>query len=730
MRPELLSPAGSMESLYAAIEAGADAIYIGGKYFGARAYSKNFTLEEIEYAVNYAHLYDVKLYVAVNTLIYDDEIDECLSYIKNLHKIGVDAVIMQDLGMIDLVRKVLPNLEIHISTQAHIHNLDGVKLLESLGIKRTVLARETSIDEIKYIKENSNIELEIFIAGALCISYSGNCLMSSLIGGRSGNRGRCAQPCRLPYDLIDTKGNILNKDKYILSTKDLNTLEYIGELIDLGVSSFKIEGRMKSPEYVYIITSLYRKAIDSYIKLGRVVIDNEELKSLQKIFTRGFTKGFLFNEDNNNFIAGTRPNHMGINIGKVVSYNKGYVDIKLKDDLSINDGIRIVGNSDIGFIVTSMYKNKKSVKEAYKNDIISIKVDDKVNINDIVLKTKDYNLINDINNKISSKKRKLPINMEFIATLGNMTLTITYKDIKVSLSSNNVDKAKNISMTEEDIKTKLSKLGDTPYIIDKINIKLDDNLFINIKDLNELRRNVVDKLNSIRLKPKEYIESTYNIELPDFKYENNINYKVDSIDIYNKLKSYHYIYVDDIDLHNKIKSIYILPRVNSKYDDIDNVEVSEFGGLNKYKNAVTGPYMNVVNSYTVAFLHSIGVSRITLSYEMDYYKVKTLIDNYHRLYKKHPNLEIIVYGPIEAMISKYNVLKYYNLKGDYFLKDRTNTKYPIKIKDNKMIIYYDKYRCDENNYFDIGVNNIRLDILNEKDLNEVNKLLYKIVERK
>ena len=721
MKPELLSPAGSMEALYAAIEAGCDAVYIGGKHFGARAYSKNFTIDEIEYAVNYAHLYDVKLYVAVNTLVYDDEVDECLEYLKSLHRIGVDAVIMQDMGMIDLARKVLPNLEIHISTQAHIHNLDGVKLLEKLGIKRTVLARETSIDDIKYIKENSNIDLEIFIAGALCISYSGNCLMSSLIGGRSGNRGMCAQPCRLPYDLVDNKGNKLNKDKYLLSTKDLNTLEYIGSLIDIGVASFKIEGRMKSPEYVYIITSLYRKAIDSYMKSGRVIIDDKDIVNLQKVFNRGFTKGFLFNEENNNLVNTKRPNHIGIRIGKVIDYKNHYVTIKLDDTLSINDGIRIVGSNDTGFIVTSMYKNRNSIKDAFKGDTISIKVDDKIDINSIVLKTKDSKLMDDISNIIYSKSRKVKINMEFVATIDSMNLKVIYKDIQINVAGVKPDKAINRSMTKEDIEKQLSKLGDTPYIIDKLDIRLDDNLFINIKDLNELRRNAINELTNIRLKKKDYVEGIYNIELPDFKKENNINYKVDNIDIYHKLNNYHDIYVDDIDLHSKIDSIYILPRVNSKYDDIDRVEVSELGGLNKYQNVCTGPYMNVTNSYTVAFFHSIGASRITLSYEMDYSKVKTLIDNYHKRYQKHPNLEVVVYGPIEAMISKYNVLEYHNLEGEYYLKDRTNSKYPIRIRDNKMVIYYDKYKDDDNNYFDIGINNVRLDIINKKDLENLSK---------
>nr|MBP3259228.1 DUF3656 domain-containing protein [Bacilli bacterium] len=725
MRCELLSPAGSIDSFYAAIEAGADAIYVGGKRFGARAFSSNFTNEELEYIVRYAHMYDVKLYVTVNTLIYDNEVDELLDYLKYLHKIGVDAVIMQDLGMIDLARKVLPNLEIHFSTQAHIDNLDAVKVLEKLNIKRTVLPRETSIEEIKYIKDNSNVDLEIFIAGALCISYSGNCLMSSLIGGRSGNRGMCAGSCRLPYDLIDESGNKVNKDSYILSTKDLNSLDNIGKLIDLGVASFKIEGRMKSPEYVYIITSLYRKAIDSYIKNGKVSIDDKDILNLKKVFNRGFTKGFLFNEDNNNFINSKRPNHMGVKIGKVISYNKGYVNIKLDDSLSINDGIRITGKNDIGFILTMMKKNKETVKEAYKGDIITIKVDDTVSIGDDVLKTKDYKLINDINNMINSKKRKVKIDMEFIANKNEMSLKIKHNDIEVINTSNNVDIAKKISITKEDIEKQLSKLGNTPYTINKLNISIEDNLFINIKDLNELRRNTIDDLTNKRLELPEYIEGEYTIDIPDFNFESNINYKVSSMDIYNKLKDYNDIYVDNIDLYNKIpNSYYILPRVNMNYQDYDRVVISELGGLNKYKDIYTSPYMNVVNSYTVAFLHSMGVKKICLSYEMDYDKVKYLIDNYHERYKKHPNLEVVVYGNIEAMISKFNILKYHDLEdGNYYLLSKFKNKYPIKIRDNKMVIYYDEKRIDDNNYFDIGINNIRIDIDDISDMNKIEKLI-------
>ena len=369
-RPELLAPVGSMESLKAALAAGCDAVYLSGKMYGARAFANNFSDEELVNAINLCHLYGVKVYITVNTLIFDDEVDTFLNYIEYIHSIGVDAVIMQDLGMMDLVRKTYPNLEIHASTQAHIHNLDGTKLMEKLGIKRVVLARETPIELIREIKDNTNIELEIFVHGALCISYSGQCLMSSLIGGRSGNRGTCAQCCRQPYDLIKD-GKKINKDKYLLSAKDLNTIFNIDKLIDIGVDSLKIEGRMKRPEYVYTVVSLYRKAIDSYIDTGIIDIKDSDIKELKKIFNRKFTKGFIFHEDNDNFTNTYRPNHMGIEVGEVIDCKNNFVIIKLIDDLNNQDGIRLL-EDDIGMTITNMYKDKIKVKSANKGDIISI----------------------------------------------------------------------------------------------------------------------------------------------------------------------------------------------------------------------------------------------------------------------------------------------------------------------------------------------------------------------
>ena len=277
--PELLAPAGDMECLYAAVAAGADAIYVGGKRFGARAFAKNFDIDELSRAVAYCHLHGVKLYVTLNTLIEDKEMGEAVEYAAELYRIGVDALIVCDLGVTSEIRRYVPDLELHASTQMSVHSTSGCEAAERFGVTRVVLARELSLEDIKAAVNNSSCEIEVFLHGALCVCYSGQCLFSSLVGGRSGNRGECAQPCRLPY----------NNGKYPLSLKDLSLADHIPELIESGVASLKIEGRMKSPEYVYTVVSIYRRLLDE----GRAATAKEN-EALRRAFSRGgFTDGYF-----------------------------------------------------------------------------------------------------------------------------------------------------------------------------------------------------------------------------------------------------------------------------------------------------------------------------------------------------------------------------------------------------------------------------------------------------
>ena len=709
-RIELLAPAGNMEALKAAVMAGCDAVYLGGNNFGARAFSKNFSNEEIVEAINYCHIYGVKVYITVNTLIYDDEVDDFLKYIEFIHKNNVDAVLIQDLGMFDLVRKTFPNLELHASTQMHIHNLDGVKVMEKLGMKRIVLARETSIDNIIEIIKNTKCEIEVFVHGALCISYSGQCLMSSLIGGRSGNRGTCAGSCRLKYDVIDLDGNKLNKGSYPLSTKDLNSLEYIGDLIDAGVSSLKIEGRMKSKEYVYKVVSIYRKAIDNYYKYSKVIINDEDMIELRKIFNREYTKGFLNNTYNDDIINGYRPNHMGVTVGKVLDYKKGIAKIKLTDNVSIGSGLRVIDKSnDVGINVNDFYINNKLVKEAHQGDVISIKVNSPVKIDSKVLITLDSSINNKIDNLINSNLRKVKINGIFIGKLGEKSKLILDDGInRICVYGEIVNSSVNNPVDKEVIKSKLNKLGDTVYEFDKLEIDIDNNIFIPMKEINELRRQAINLLNERRLYKYDFKKKNYEIEVPDFKKERLLTCMVSKKEEFDKLDKHYDIIYSEEDIDKTIKK---LPRVIMNYpDNYKEVMIGEIGGFNKYKDVYTDVSLNVVNSYTVAFLHSLGAKRVTLSYELDDKQIENLINCYIKRYNKHPNLELIVSGYEEVMISKYSLNKQYN-KDKLYLRDMYGNKSRVITKEDGMHIYnYRKRNMYNNKYYDMGINSLRINL--------------------
>ena len=723
-KPEILSPAGDLKCLVAAIEGGCDAVYLSGKAYGARAFASNFTEDEIVEAARVAHTYGVKVYVAANTLVYDDEVNKFMKYIEFLYKNGVDAVIVQDLGMIDLIKQTFPNFEVHASTQAHIHNLEGVKLMEKLGVSRCVLARETPIDLIKEIKSQSVMEIEIFAHGALCVSYSGQCLMSSLIGGRSGNRGTCAGSCRQKYDVLDKNKNKINEFSYNLSTKDLNTLEHIGELIDLGVESLKIEGRMKSPAYVYLVTKLYRNAVDSYIKTGKIEIDNEDFKDLKKTFNREYTKGFLFDEDNENFINPKRPNHLGIPVGNVIKVEKSRVYVKLVDDISLNDGIRFIGKNDYGMTITKLEINNKIVERASKNDIVVLYVDEKIENGSTVVKTSDYLLNKRISKLLKNIDRKVPIIINVSLKYGEpIVLEVSDSNNSVIVQSNAmVEKAMKLPLTKKDIESKLNRTGDTVFQACKININMDSDIFVPIGELNELRREALHKLTEQRLKNDNEYKTTYKRDVTEYpKASETSVYLFDSSLYVEEMEKFDRIYYNSYDSISLPKGIKKLPRVIERYDDYnEHLLVGELGSVNKYNDVDTDFSLNVVNSYSVALLNYLGVKRIALSYEMNDKQIENLINIYKLRYGKRPNLAVIVYSKEEMMISKFNLLEYYGLKDEAYLRDRFNNLYKIYEKDGLMyLLNYKARNLDKEKYFKMGIDEIRYNIVDHEDLDYI-----------
>ena len=703
---ELLSPAGNMICLKAAIEAGCDAVYLGGKMFGARSFAGNFTKEELKEAINYAHLYGVKVYLTINTIIYEREMDKVIDFIRYAHKNNIDAIIIQDLGVLEVVKKKFPNLTIHASTQMHIHNYEGVLFAKKYGIKRVVMARETNLKVIEKIKKEIDIEIETFIHGALCVSYSGQCLASTLIGPRSGNRGTCAQICRKKYELIN-KDKKINENDYLLSTKDLCTLEYIDKLIESGIDSLKIEGRMKRPEYVYLVTSIYRKVIDNYYKTGKVLVTKDDILQLKKIYNREFTKGFMLGENNNNFTYSKRPNHKGILVGKVLSKNKDILKIKLYDEVSIGDGLRILDDKeDKGILINNMYVNKKLVKKANKKDIITLKYNKYIKPNSDVYLTTSNDQVKSIENILKNKKRKVLIDAKIECNLNkNIILTVTDGINKIVIKSNNIiSKAINNPTTKEDILKGLNKTGNTIYKFDNINITMDDNIFINLKDINVVRRKALEELNNKRLYNIPFIEKDYYFEKYDFKKEHKMclltNIKTNN--------SYDEIYTEKEDLLIEGYT-YKLPRVMNTYPKYnDKVMVSELGSLIKYNQIETDFSFNVTNSYALYFLHSIGSKKVTLSLELTQNQIKDIIDNYHSRYKSHPNCEVIINSYPDAMITKFDLNKLYNIN-DGILKDEYNNRYKlISYKDYMIIKHYEKINTENiDNYYNLGINSLR-----------------------
>lgn len=625
---ELLSPVGNMECLFQAVNNGADAVYLGGKKFGARHYANNFDYDELISAIKYCHLYGVKIYVTVNTIAFEDELDEVLNFVEFLYTNQVDAIIVQDIGLISIIKTKFPNMEVHASTQAHNHNDEGLNYLKSLGVKRAVLARELSLDEIKNLK--SDIDKEIFIHGALCVSYSGCCLFSAMHGSRSGNRGECVGSCRLPYKLYENDKLVNTNGEYILSTKSLCTINNIDKLIESGVTSFKIEGRMKSKEYVGYITRLYREKIDEYYLKKKYNVSSEEIENIKKLYNRELTEGYLFNNYGNTLMNIKTPNHIGTVLGKVIKIDRKQIKIKLSDDLYQEDGIRF--DNDKGLIVNKLYNEKGLLTNKVLKDNIAI-VDNKIGLRnaDIVRKTLDVSLVNEINRPKNKK-----VEIEIICTaLLNKQLEVILKDEEniITKYGSVVESANNAPTDYNRIKEQLEKLGETPFISKNTTIDMSDNIFIPIKELNELRRDAVKELIEKReLKAvREVVINEIDEKLTKKKEESlSISILVRNEEqlkcaIKNNVDC---IYTTDITLYKKYKdkcNIYFrTKRVSNHSSEFknENLLVTEIGGVSKYSkdnNVISDYFLNVTNRYTIKELFELGAKK---SYSVSRSKLK------------------------------------------------------------------------------------------------------------
>ncbi len=767
---ELLSPVGDFDCLKAAIQNGADSVYLGASSFSARAFANNFNYDELKRAIEYAKLRNVEVHLALNTLIRNDELENAINLAITAYNYGIDAIIVQDLGLAKYLIDNLKNLPIHASTQMTVHNLESINILEKLGFSRAVLSRELSLNEIEYITKNSNIEIEAFMHGALCISYSGQCLLSSAIGGRSGNRGRCAGPCRLPYELLDSKSTL---DKgYLLSCRDLCSLEFLPQLINCGITSFKIEGRMKSPEYVATVTRIYRKYMDLVLNNKDYKIDNKDLEDLLQSFNRGnFSTGHLSNSENRKLIYKEKPDNTGIYIGNVTKFNssKGHIKLKLTNSLAIGDKISINSNK---YNVSELMINNKNVKTANINDFVEIgRMKGNISENDKIYKIESKELtdialksFNNENKKIKlsatlTVKENLPIELK-ITSLENGF----YKDLSVCNVSNIIpEPATNTPITKERLISQLNKTGNTEFEFTNININLDDNLYIpSISSLNELRRDSLSKLENLVL--SKYINQVDLVKL-NLKHNNlnthnkkvavllntiNLNFDYSNLNNVDKLyiplkyfilEDYSsilknlcdnfnvYIYMPTI-IRKNYKNIIAnkLDKILEKFKICGFVisHISQIEMTKKYNLELIGNYtLNVFNNLSINELNNIGLSTITYSPELD----KSFI-NFLDIPK---NSELIVYGKLPVMTMNYCPLgasnkcyadckKLCKSVEKFYLKDRLNFKFRI-IPDNiETVTTMYNSKITSISHLDFICSNIRIDIIDES-VEEINNIV-------
>lgn len=509
--PELLAPAGSREALIAAVQNGADAVYLGGENFSARRLAPNFNPAELQQAIAYAHIRGVKVYVTVNTLVAEEEMEEALRFLRFIYESGADAAIIQDIGLLRLARGVLPELNLHASTQMTVHNSAGAALLGEAGISRVILARELSLEEIRAIKETTGLEIEVFIHGALCICYSGQCLMSSMVGGRSGNRGLCAQPCRLPYILVDDRGAALPESvaagNCLLSTRDLNYSRHLPALAAAGIDALKIEGRMKRPEYVATVVRIYRLLLDR-LAAGNFFITTEESVSLAQIFNRGFSSGYLFGRPGRRLMNMQRPSNRGVPLGRVIAYDrsKRLAQIRLTlpsrrgDTIEfwVSEGGRVVVR------VEHLLVEGREVPHVGAPAVAEVAAVGRIRPGDRVFKTEDAALIQDARSSYTgTERKKMPLRFSVDLTEGKPFL-VRVEDKEGNHGEGSTDapavRAENQPLTRESLRAQLERLGETPFSLEELDGRISEGLFVPKSELNAARRAAVSQLEVQRLR--------------------------------------------------------------------------------------------------------------------------------------------------------------------------------------------------------------------------------------
>ena len=779
---ELLSPVGDFDCLKAAVQNGANAVYFGGQLFNARYSARNFDKDGIREAVNYAKSRNVKINFTLNILLKNNEFDDAIDVVKYIYELGVDAVIVDDLGFAKYIIDNFPGMEVHGSTQMTIHNLEGAIALKNLGYSRVVLARESTLSDIDYICRNANIDIEAFVHGALCISYSGQCLFSSAIGGRSGNRGRCAQPCRMYYNMLETSDNVSYKNigkGFLISPRDLCGLDFIPDLIKAGVKSFKLEGRMKTPEYVATVTRIYRKYIDLALSDNDYIVDKNDLHDLMLAFNRGgFSKGCLGGDDNHDYVFEEKPSNQGLYIGNISKIDKknGLISLKTNEPLDIGDTF-LVQQEDHKYTISEILKNGSHVKSAAIGDLVTIgRVKGKLELGDKVFKINSSIISKEIKEFNSHEHVKIPLVANFKALIGKpLELEVvsldepgnTYFGLSTTIS-NEIQPIEAISnpISKERLIEQLNKTTDTNFEFKQINIEMDDNLYIpKISSINALRRDALNALyqkgidNFVRKLP-ENLSSTKLVNQHVFPSVRKYSVLLNSIDTsmdYSSLKNVDRIYIPlkffiKKEFESKLLEIsqftdcYIdIPTIvrdnfrNVFYNNFDEkvnkfnikgIVISNLSGIEfmmKYvgKLDIVSKYtLNIYNNHTIDELKKVGVNRVTISPELD---TDTLIDLCNN--SSLPT-EFLVYGKLPVMHIQYCPLGKSNkcyptcsmkckTSNRFYLEDRLGYKFEFVPDNMQTITKIYNSKINSIDYAKFPFDSCLISITDEDNLDEI-----------
>ncbi len=644
IKHELLAPVGNLEMLDAAINAGADAVYLSGYKYGARTEKANFDFDTLKLAVERAHIYGLKVFVTLNTLVKQAELDECYAYIDNLAQLAIDAIIIQDLGIIRYIRHTYPTLECHGSTQMAVYDIDGVKNAAKLGLTRVVVARETPLKVIDEMLALDIIELEVFIHGALCYAYSGQCLLSSAVGGRSGNRGQCAQPCRLNY-------KINGQNVHAMNMADLSTIEHFEQLVKRPISAFKIEGRLRHPDYVFHTTKAYRLAIDG---IGDSALE-PYIDNMYQSFNRRYTNGHLLS-DNDRLNLEDKAK-AGQYIAKTLKNNSKYkINMKLERALSVGDALKIIdGKKSFGIEVFNIYKDNKKIKQAVAGSIVAIDYNGYVKAGLSVYRTKS-NLLTTIRTD-SDNAKKIKLDMTFIVD-GDFKMSLIAYDgkNKIHVHANTLAESPlKRALQKENLFKSFAKLGNTPFRLNQFECQLAQPIYVSARLLNEMRREAVEAL--IRARQQKTVHKKNKQNLPDFESD---------LKKHNKLVCYvsnqeQAMALDGLDcivfsdhqqaLQHDFVNPAILPFTDNKIDyDIENsVMVSNIGHLkNNYQLYYDG-HSTVMNHLAYDAVKDLGASDICISPELTERETETLL--------KKRNARYWAYGKLPVMYTRTCPLK-------------------------------------------------------------------------